>query len=257
MTRRFCALVLGPLAALLALASQGGCLFQQELDPPFVVYAPYDAPRDLVYAVAPLRNESGVSVVDELAISDELVAQLEQVIGVTTLPVNRSLEAMQALELPRITTPREARELARTLGADAIVVGTITAWDPYEPPRLGMNLAIFSGTDDRELAERTPFDLQRSPTDQRRDVATSWPLPATDEPLATASAVLDASNHMVVSRVRRYAFGRTEKGAAMGTDRWLMSMERYTEFCCFVLVEGLMDAERRRLARGQAAFAAR
>ncbi|MEM1424472.1 MAG: hypothetical protein AAGH64_10780, partial [Planctomycetota bacterium] len=39
----------------------------ERFDDPRIVVAPYEAGRDVVVAVAPLRNESGASSVDELS----------------------------------------------------------------------------------------------------------------------------------------------------------------------------------------------
>lgn len=242
------------LAALLTLATLQGCLFTERLESPFVLYSPYDTDRQPIIAVAPLRNESGVSVVDELAISDELVAQIEQVAGLRALPINRSLEAMRALGLPSVETPREARILAQTLSADAIIVGTVTAWHPYEPPRFGLSIALFSAPGESGLMRIDIAQLQRYPTDQVPPPI-EGPFADVEEPMSVASAVLDASNHIVRSKALKYAWGRTEKDAPLGPERWLKSMERYTEFSCFVLVEALLDAERRRLLAQQAALA--
>ena len=244
--RRIALVVVGLLAALAS-----GCEFFQPYDPPYVVFSPYLTDDELLFAVAPLRNESGVSVADELAITDQLAYQLEQVEGVRALPLNRSLEAMRAMGLTSVSTPAEARRLAKAIGAEAIVVGTITAYDPYDPPQLGLSLALYSGTSALDLAGWDPFELQRAPTDQLPPGPRE--IPDVNSPLSVVSAHLDASNHIVRSRVDRYAWGRTDDDAPMGTDRWIKSMERYTEFCCFVLVEGLMDAEARRLGRHLAA----
>ncbi|MEM9083921.1 MAG: hypothetical protein AAGB34_10030 [Planctomycetota bacterium] len=237
----------------------GGCFFQKDLRSPFVVYAPYQlgesAPAgELIFAVAPLRNESGVSLVDELAITDELAYQIERAEGLAALPVNRTLEAMRALGIATVSTPAEARTLARAMGADAIVVGTITAWDPYEPPVLGLSVAMYSGSRRIEArAEMDPFELQRATTDQQ---PTGPTLPDRDAPLSAVSSHLDASDHIVRSKALRYAWGRVDKRAPMGAEEIVKSMERYTEFCCFVLVEGLMDAERVRLERERAVLQA-
>ena len=56
--------------------------------------APYEERQ--VWAVAPLRNESGSLYADGLLAADKLAQRLETVIGVDTIPVNRVLAAMQA-----------------------------------------------------------------------------------------------------------------------------------------------------------------
>lgn len=43
---------------------------------------------------------------------------------------------MQVFEITRVTSPNEARSLLRTMNADALVVGTVTAYDTYDPPKI-------------------------------------------------------------------------------------------------------------------------
>jgi hypothetical protein len=51
---------------------------------------------------------------------------------------------MRALEFPAVRTPIEAQQLARAMGVDGIVAGTITAYDPYDPPVFGLSLALYA-----------------------------------------------------------------------------------------------------------------
>jgi len=96
------------LAALAACSSSN----KPDLEAPRQILAPYDPMAgEVLWAIAPLRNETGTSLLDPLEVSDEIVAAAEQAQGVRALPLNRSLEAMRALELAQISTPAEARQL--------------------------------------------------------------------------------------------------------------------------------------------------
>lgn len=130
------------LIALLAGLAPSGCAAKPDLVPPGVVVSPYAA--DAAFAVIPLRNESGASFIDTDAVSDKVVAELAQARGLRCLPLNRTIEAMRALELPAVTTPIEAQQVARAMGVDGIIVGTITAFDPYNPPVFGVSLALYA-----------------------------------------------------------------------------------------------------------------
>src|SRR5690606_2123679 len=123
------------------------------VNPPLI--APYAEPR--IWAVAPLTNESGVSTMDALRLSDVLADEAQRVQGLAVLPVQRGLDAMRAMNLGQVQSPEEARALAQLVGADAILVGTIGAYDPYDPPKLGMALQLFeaSGRTGSSLDTRT------------------------------------------------------------------------------------------------------
>jgi hypothetical protein len=55
--------------------------------------------RQLVWAVAPTVNLSGESQVDPLLSSDLVFAELQQVKGLTVIPVNRVAEVYAALKI--------------------------------------------------------------------------------------------------------------------------------------------------------------
>ncbi len=207
----------------------------------------HPTPNGVVWAVAPLRNESGVSIVDELALTDTLIAEMSDAQGIVVLPVNRTIAAMRALNLPSVDTPTQAHELARALGADAIVVGIITAWNPYEPPVLGISLALFEGAgarvSPRGLHPQDDPLLLRSLTSDGSMNGSG----ASDQPLAVFSAVFDASNGNTREAIRAYAEGRHDPRSALGWRRYIASMSLYAKFACFEASKRLIASERDRL----------
>ncbi len=205
------------------------------------------SPEGAIWAVAPLQNESGVSIVDELAFTDTLVAELSDAPGIVVLPVNRTLAAMRALNMPSINTPAQARLLAGALGADAVVVGSITAWDPYDPPVLGISLALFEGAGAPRAPrglnpEDDPMTLRGMTTD-----GSANPARHADQPLAIFSAVFDASNGNTREAIRQYAEGRHDPRSALGWKRYTASMSLYAKFACFEASRRLIASERTRM----------
>lgn len=220
-----------------------------ELTTPEVLVSPYQSasPRNQpLWAVAPLRNESGTSIADSMALADELVARIQEVRGLTAVPMNRVIGAMRASGLHEINTPADARMLAQILGVDGIIVGSITSWDPYDPPRIGLTLGLFgrgptlvpsentASVDSRELAKSTT-----EKTLSRFD----------DRPLSVIVAHYDARNHEVLMSVQRYAAGRTDYRAPLGWRSYTANMDQYSQFVAFQALDQLLDAERLRLAR--------
>lgn len=227
-----------------------GCV-ETELRLPQSQISPYEARGDVLWAVAPLKNESGTSAVDELAVADALVARLSQVRGIRTVPVNRSLAAMRSTGISEVESPAQARRLAETLDVDAVVVGSITAWDPYRPPEIGLSLALYARSEamraEPGLNERVdPKAIQAAGRDFTLPES---PASRMDRPLSTASEHVDGADHEVQRAIRAFAEGRHDPDAPMGWRRYLASMSLFTEFACHRLAGRLLDAERLRLAR--------
>ncbi len=234
-----------PLTILLILASAlPGCATGDTRPDPLTLRSPYTDDRgDALWAVAPLVNESGVSVVDPLLVSDSLVYQIQQVQGVSAAPMNRTIAAMRALGLETIDSPQAALSLARALGADAIVAGSVTAWDPYDPPEIGMTLALFT------LNPTGPTQLDVNPRDMQGWVTEyASANGSTRQPAGVAAAHVDAARIDVQRDVRFYATPRVEPGAPLGWKRYTASMALFTEYVCHRLVRDMLNQERVRIA---------
>lgn len=221
----------------------------KKLTPPRVTVAPYDASQgEVLWAVIPLANESGTDIFDPLVVSDKLVAAAEEVAGVRTVPLNRTLQAMRALGLKGIRDPGEVKQLAAVMGVDGIIVGTITAYDPYDPPVIGLNLALYARTDAMGArGEANPIDPRRL-SQAPNDTLARPPTALGDRPAAVASAHLDARDHGVLLALREYATGRHDEISALGWKRYTASMDLYTQFATQHLVAALLEQEQRRLA---------
>lgn len=242
------------LAAVLALSAlSAGCeglrRSRPELTPPVRTVAPYDVSNgDVLWAVLPLANESGTDLFDPLIVSDKLVAAAERVQGVRTVPLNRTLQAMQALEMSRVSEPGDIVRLATAMGVDGVLVGTITEYDPYNPPTFGMNLALFARSDAMSGGlERDPLD-PRALSGARTD--SSGPRSGfRGRPASVVSANLDGKDHGVLAALQAYASGRHDPDTALGWRRYTASMDLYTEFATEHLVFRLMEREWERVGR--------
>lgn len=223
---------------------------EQVLRPPQALIAPYDTSRgDVLWAVVPLRNEAGTTAVDVYAVSDKIVAAASQVRGVRCLPLNRTIAAMRALDLQDLTRPEEAETLAKALGADAILVGSITAYDPYNPPKLGIALALytrpgFTGGPTASTAV-DPRQLTYQPTDYAHFPRSAY----ANAPASVVSEFLDGKNHQVLMDIKAYAAGRHDDRTALGWRRFLASMDLFCEFGAWHGVNRLLQHEWIRMAQ--------
>ncbi len=239
------------LAAVLALGGvlAAGCASREKLKSPEVLAAPYDTSGgDVLWAVAPLRNESGTTLFDPLDVTDKVVAAAGQVRGVRVLPLNRTIQAMRALKLNAIVSPAEARRLAQELGVDGLILGSITAYDPYDPPKLGLALALYTRPGRMNPGGAPEID-PRALSQQTSEPAR---LPGShfgDAPASVVSEFFDGKNHQVLMDLKAYADGRHDRTAALAWRRYLASMDLFSEFAAWHAVGRLLDQEWVRLAR--------
>lgn len=233
------------LSSLLALS---GCTPQDKLIQPSALIAPYDASHgEPLWAVVPLRNESGTSAADAWEISDKVVAAASQVKGLRTVPLNRTLAAMRSLNMTELASPADARLLAQEMGVDGLIVGSITAYDPYNPPKLGLALALYARSGSLgQIGQQAidPKSLRYQPTDYQYFPRTTY----TDAPTAVISDYLDGKNQAVQTDLRAYAKGRHDPAAALAWRRYLSSMDLYSEFAAWQAVGHLIDHEWLRLS---------
>lgn len=223
------------IASLIMLGMLTGC-FEQRLDVPTLLRAPYDESQ--LWAVAPFFNESGTTRVETFRISDLFVEQIQQVQGLDALPLNRVIGAMRQLDLERIETPADAGTLMRTLGVDGLLVGTVTSYDPYPPPKLGLAIVLFKSDTRGSYSDLDPRALTKAMTDS----GPTGPAPER-KPVAQAAGVFDASNHQTLQWLHEYARGRTLPDSAYGENIYVVSMELFTQFVSFRLMHDLLLVE--------------
>lgn len=225
-----------------------GCAPKRTLFPPTALIAPYDTSEgDALWAVIPPRNESGTTAVDTRSVGDAIVQACETTRGVRCLPLNRTIEAMRTMQLEEIRSPADAEQLAVLLGADAIIAGSVTAYDPYEPPILGLSLALYARPGSLIAQRRDvvdPYSMTRSYSDTQFRGSNFLGSPNT-----VASEILDARDHSVLMVLRDYAEGRSDKESALNWRVHLASMDLYTRFAAHQTVRRLLDEEWIRLAR--------
>jgi hypothetical protein len=225
------------LASLLA-AVMSGC--GPKLVQPVELRSPY--PQRQVWAVVPFSNESGVSIVDTYRMADLCAAQAQQIYGIDTLPVNRVIAAMQQCDLPAITSASDAMMLMNVLNIDGLIVGTVTAYDPYPPPTLGIATELHI----RSVHDRwSGLDPQTIVRDPHGEAAAGEVGP--QNPVAQAAGVFDARNNQTLLWLNDFATGRTIPDSAYGKDIYLVNMELYTQFVCYRVLHDLLAIEQARL----------
>lgn len=122
------------LAACLLCLSSGCALI------PDVMHEPqYHNPFPQLHRVAvlPFANQSKEPTIDGDAIALAYYNELQAVRGFEVMPVGVTKRLVQASGF-QAQTPEDFQKLARFLGVDAVVVGSVTEYTPYYPPRIGI-----------------------------------------------------------------------------------------------------------------------
>src|SRR3954454_10957381 len=171
-----------------------------------------------VWAVAPAVNLSGYRDADPLLQADIVYQQLQQVRGLTVIPVNRVVEVYATLKIDKVQSNEQAALVCDLLGCDGLVVPTVTAYDPYDPPKLGASIQLLSrpmtfarpvNVDPRELARQAaPKVIDATRTTVRMDIV-------------QAVGMFDASNGSVREALNGYVAGRHDPVGPMGSREYL------------------------------------
>ncbi len=181
--------------------------------------------KQQTWAVAPAINLSGVGQIDPLLQSDLLYAELQQVNGLTVLPVNRVAEVYHSLKIEKVQTEEQAFQVCDLLGCDALVVPTITAYDPYDPPKVAASIQVFLRPQSAEAKYLDVHSLERSATDLQAD----YSMP-TAHHMVQAVGIYDADDGTVRHDAMSYATGRTDPNGPMGEKIVFASMDQYSGF---------------------------
>jgi hypothetical protein len=198
--------------------------------------------RRQVWAVAPALNLSGERGVDPLLQADLVFQQLQQVRGVTAVPVNRVAEVYVALRIDRIATPEQAALICDLLGCDGLIVPTVTIFDPYNPPKFGGSVQLFIKPGAFARGPNVdPRDLARRATPQQGD-----PIPTGNGDVVQAVGMFDAANGTVRDRLAAYASGRNDPVGPLGQKEYYVKMERYCGFAYSELIEQLIASPKLR-----------
>jgi hypothetical protein len=200
--------------------------------------------RRQIWAIAPTINLSGESGVDPLLQSDLVFEQLQEVRGVTVIPVNRVAQVYAALKLEQVNNPEQAAVVCDQLGCDGLIVPTVTIFDPYSPPKFGGSLQLFGKPSGFSVPQNVdPRDLVRSasPPQENAGLAAEQQEATTGGAFLQSVGMFDAQNGTVRQAVLDYAVGRNDPTGPLGSKEYFVSMDRYCGFAYHTLIAQLVD----------------
>jgi hypothetical protein len=221
---------------LVVLVSCAGCASKSQIDR--LYESPYPGQWNL--AVAPLLNHSGSDAVDVILVTDELYAELQQVKGsLQIIPVNRVMAAMYELGMEKVNNPTDALTLAEALGVDGIIVGSITEYDPYYPPRMGLAIQLYT----REGPSSGPANEPMDPGTLAR-AGRPFELNRVEEltPQISIVRIFDTTKNEVQKQLKSYAKHRSDELEPYGWKKWT-TRQNYPRFVAHEIIGEMLAIE--------------
>jgi len=139
--------------------------------------------------------------VDTEEASQIFASELQQFGGMKVFPaaVTHAAAVQRQYRLPE-----DAHKLGATLGVDAVLVGFITDYQPYDHPRVGVLLMLYPSAKEAEAGEaRAKQTFQR---------------------------VYDSDQKDVAQEVRRFAAARNSQKTPLADREYLLVMSKYMHF---------------------------
>ena len=127
--------------ALLTVFACSGCSLLPEITHQPTLHNPF--PQLSKIAIAPFFNLSTEPTVDGRRFALAYFNELQLVPGYEVIPVGTVEQAIKDGN-NALGGPEDARRLAQALGVDAIVIGAVTDYSPYYPPRCAMQVEWYA-----------------------------------------------------------------------------------------------------------------
>jgi hypothetical protein len=119
----------------------GGCAFLPQIYHQPQLHNPF--PQLSKIAVAPFFNLSHEPTLDGRKVAIAYFNELQAVPGFEVVPVGVVETAMQEQGI-ELNGPSDARRLAQLLKVDALVIGSVTDYSSYYPPRMAMEVRWYA-----------------------------------------------------------------------------------------------------------------
>lgn len=118
-----------------------GCSFLPEISREPALHNPF--PQLSKVAVAPFFNLSQEPTVNGRQVALAYYNELQLVPGYEVVPVGVVESAIRSHNI-QLNGPDDARRLAQVLDVDAVVLGAVTDFSPYYPPRCGLRVEWYA-----------------------------------------------------------------------------------------------------------------
>jgi hypothetical protein len=137
-------------------------------------------------------------------------------------------------------------KLMSTLGVDGLLVGSISAHDPYDPPKLGLVIDLYTSP---KLEARDAIDARRlTYAGTENTQPTNEKIKLSKQPVTSVTFLLDAADPTTREQIQRYGQDRSaDEKDKRSWRRYRISMDLFSEFASYVACWRLMQAEKQRI----------
>ncbi len=222
-----------PLGLLLSGGLPAGCSLERRTDPVLVAN---EALGPMTIAVAPALNLSGAADFDPNRLADLMASELSYVEGISVIPVSRVLGVLAAQGLDDVESRSHALELIELVGADAILVFSVTEYDPYDPPGIAISAQLYGSRPLGGGRTLDPVGLSKE-----AGLASSASSGSSRRFVAQVQRVFDASHDSIVEEIRTFAAQRRGGDSPYGWRRYMVSQQDFIRFCCHAIIRALFS----------------
>ncbi len=211
--------------AILLLATTG-CAALPDISHQPQIHNPF--PQLTRIAVLPFSNQSAEPTLDGRRVGELYRNELQKIPGFEVMPIGVAETKVRALSAENFDETFDFQKLAQALGVDAVVLGAVTDYSAYYPPRIGISTSWYAanpsfhpvpagyglpwGTAEEEyIPERLVFEAEFALA--KEQLATQTPgLPGVEPPPELPVEVVDnpAGGGSVVSPSASLAAGATK-----------------------------------------------
>ena len=192
----------------------------------------------MTIAVAPALNVSGSRDFDPNRLADLMASELSFAEGISVIPVSRVLAVLAAQGFDEVQSASHALELAKLVGADAILVTSVTEYDPYDPPSVGLTAQLLGHRPGAGFTGLDPTALSR-----RATLAGSLVGGGSDELLLQTQRVYNASHGSVVDDIKIFAALRDGSNSPFGWRKFVVSQQHFIRYCCYATIRNLLNGQ--------------
>jgi hypothetical protein len=192
--------------------------------------------------VAPMMNLSTNRDVDLVETTNAFASELQQVQGLTVVPLGRVYQYLAQSKVATVGSPEEARQLAKAFGAQACIVAAVTEYDPYNPPRVGLTVQMFT-VGELPPPRGTPgFDPVEA---EQAGVPLAAPQTGESRPRDVLSHVFSGRNVEVEHLAQKYARERMTDSTPFGWRRFVADQHEFVRLCCYGMIREMLGEQGR------------
>lgn len=192
-------------------------------------------------------------------------SELQKIQGFEVIPVGVVETAILQRDIA-LSGPQDILTLCQEIEADAMVIGAVTDYDPYYPPRIGMQIDWYSPYQfeglptgigqqpicppEFQIRGQSPEQEGATPNPATTDRSSVNPIPLNpgaaepvepdfNQPLMSYTRVFDGADQEVVNNLRDYLELRGDVRGG-GWEAFLNRSDDFIRFCCYQMVKEML-----------------